>query len=135
MADEERCFIQGYASVFDFTDTHGDITRKGCFKKDLKAFPYRSMLFNHDKMRILGTWLSMKEDKIGLFVEGIVTDPQAIQWVVTKALLGLSIGYEADHIQQNNDHRNLKAVGLMEVSLTPVPVNREALITYCGLWK
>jgi len=55
--------------------------------------------------------------------------------VVTKALLGLSIGYEADHIQQNNDHRNLKAVGLMEVSLTPVPVNREALITYCGLWK
>jgi len=135
MTEIKSIIIEGYASVFDHIDTHGDVTKKGCFVDELKTYPYRSMLFGHDATRVLGHWLDMFEDDKGLRVLGCVTDKQAIQLVTCKALLGLSIGYSATDINQKNDHRNLKGIWLQEVSITPIPCNRHALILGCDAWN
>lgn len=88
------------------------------------------MLFAHKADDLpIGYWLVMEEDDTGLWVEGIVTDQAVGQAVLDQALRGMSIGYQTNKVDQRNDVKYILTMELLEVSLTPVPLNRRALIT------
>lgn len=121
--------IKGWASVFGESDSHSDITVKGCFRKDLKKFSYtRPMLLSHDPIRIIGRWDIIKEKKYGLWCEGTVFDKDTQFWIKKNCLSGLSIGYNGRKHKTNDCLRHLTEIELEEISVTSVPVNRAARI-------
>ena len=128
--------IGGWASIFDTIDNKGEMVKKGAFEKDLKEYNYRPMLFQHtdDKLPI-GWWLSMKECERGLWVEGVVNDEQISSLILNRALLGLSIGYRPVESEKRNGILCFKVVSLLEVSVTPIPLNRDCLITNIDIYN
>lgn len=124
-----RYHLAGYASVFHTPDLSGDITQPGCFLESLWRTPRLPMLHDHDRAAKLGQWTTLKEDRYGLWVEGVLElkhpAAQAI-WPALEAgrLTGLSIGFET---QISRDHpsqpgRDLDVVDLIEISLVGVPL-------------
>lgn len=127
--------IAGWASIFDRVDDHGDVVRKGAFVDDLRLFTYRPILVGHDQKHIAGRWDHMEETNFGLWVEGELFAQDAIDMVSDKVIMGLSIGYngQATAEPEAKGYRELKKVGLKEVSITPVPLNRHAVIMWTDL--
>jgi HK97 family phage prohead protease len=121
--------IKGWASVFGESDSHNDVTVKGCFVADLKKFTYvRPMLLSHDSSKIIGRWDLIQEKDYGLWCEGTVLDEDAQFWIREHCLSGLSIGYAGRQEKQEAGLRKLQTVELEEISVTAVPMNRAARI-------
>jgi HK97 family phage prohead protease len=121
--------IKGWASVFGESDSHSDVTVKGCFVTDLKQFTYtRPMLLSHDSSKIIGRWDLIREKDYGLWCEGTVLDEDAQFWIKERGLSGLSIGYAGRQHKQEAGLRKLQVVELEEISVTAVPMNRAARI-------
>ena len=80
----------GYAAVFDRVDRAGDVIRAGAFA-DCASVP---LLLQHRGAPV-GTLSSVSEDRQGLRVAGVVTDPQVAALLRRRALTGLSVGYWA----------------------------------------
>jgi len=129
--------FEGYASTFGNVDQGADVVMKGAFTKSLGARPATSikMLWQHDATQPIGFWTSAKEDERGLFVKGqILRDVQkgAEAYSLMKAgvIDSMSIGYktlEADFTQ--GGVRQLKEIGLYEISLVTFPMNDKATVT------
>lgn len=121
--------IKGWASVFGESDSHSDVTVKGCFISDLKKFTYtRPMLLSHDSSKIIGRWDLIEEREYGLWCEGTVLDEDAQFWIRESCLSGLSIGYAGLQHKRENGLRKLQTVELEEISVTSIPMNRAARI-------
>ena len=151
--DVARGTFKGYGSTFGNVDHGNDRVIAGAFTGTLKAFKDKNqlpaMFWLHDWKQPVGEWMSMHEDKKGLAVEGAL-------WVAGNALgqapiekseqvrnllnsngpKGLSIGYEAEEFEfvtEGEDSkilvRNLKKIGLLEVSPVPYGMNAEATVT------
>jgi HK97 family phage prohead protease len=131
--------IQGYGSVFNVTDSYGDIVAPGAFAASLEKWKAKSrmpaMLWQHDSATPIGSWTTMREDSVGLWCEGqlLLTVPagaQAYEHVKADTIDGLSIGFMTIERTWNNetDLRTLNIVDLWEVSLVTFPANDSARV-------
>lgn len=136
----------GYASTFDFIDSYGDVVRKGAFATDVAAFKAGDSVFgcyyahsmNSSPYDTVGVVKSMTEDDTGLLVdvELYVDDNPAAAYLYKMLQEGvvreMSFAYKVtDYAWEKVDDLEvfaIKAVELLEVSVCPVGVNRQALI-------
>jgi len=73
--DGKQGIFEGYASVFNNTDSDGDIILPGAFKNALTSQSRKvAMFFNHKTWELpVGKWDSLAEDDKGLYVRGQLT--------------------------------------------------------------
>lgn len=127
----------GYGAVFRNVDYGGEAIQPGAFVKSLRkhsdtgTFPV--MLWSHRPDVVIGKWHEMREDKHGLYVHGEFADTADGRDVHTlvkmKAIGGMSIGYTTIRADYDKDGvRNLKELGVHEVSLVAMPMNPMAQI-------
>ena len=133
-ANSEEGIFEGYGSVFDNVDSHGDIVRRGAFNDSLRAFQKEglmpSMYWMHKMDEPIGDWLEMREDENGLYVKGRLwirgdrAVPNAIKaynMMMGTGKKGLSIGYFTEE-QEASEYdggsvNNLLKVRLLETSV------------------
>lgn len=121
----------GYGAVFGNVDQGGDIVAPGAFMEFLAKGRMPSMLFGHQSRELpVGTYQSVKEDSVGLWVDGnLAIDTQRggdlHKLMKMKAITGMSIGYVTrdDSWDRVTGIRTLKKLDLPEVSLVNFPMN------------
>lgn len=125
----------GYASLFHQVDLGQDAVAPGAFRKSLASRSASGvrMLFQHDPSLVLGTWLELKEDSLGLHVQGQLTPRVAKAdevWALVEAgaLDGLSIGFKTIKSRRSakSGVRLLTEVDLWEISVVTFPMLPEA---------
>jgi HK97 family phage prohead protease len=86
---------------------------------------------------VVGRWDHLEETSFGLWAEGTILDDHHASLVENHAIWGLSIGYLPQKINQPEGaaQRELLTIGLKEISITPVPVNRHCRIMWTDKWK
>lgn len=129
--------FEGYASTFGNIDHGYDVVLPGAFTKSLtvRPAPQVKMLWQHDPAQPIGVWTHAAEDSKGLFVKGkllkdVAKGAEAYTLMKAGVIDSMSIGYrtmEADFAQSGV--RQLKEVGLFEVSLVTFPMNDQATVT------
>ncbi|MBN9343146.1 MAG: hypothetical protein BGO76_04115 [Caedibacter sp. 38-128] len=137
---EEEGVFEGYASVFEHLDDHGDRVVKGAFIDSLRQWWYSGqvpkMLWQHDPSQPIGVWESLEEDGHGLQVKGrLLLDVQrgreAYALMKAGVLDSLSIGYRVLEARPGlkSGERLLSKLELHEISLVTFPANDCAKIT------
>ena len=131
---DEKGEFEGYASVFNNVDRHGDIVMPGAFRKTISENPSVPILWQHDQTKPIGVTMAIREDQNGLLVKGQLNlDTQlgreAYSLLKQGALKGLSIGYQVIKDDLAGRVRQLKEVRLMEYSLVTFPANELAKVT------
>lgn len=137
----ENGVFEGYASIFDFEDAHGDVVCKGAFQKSLGEWHQKGvlpkMLWQHAPEQVIGVWTKMIEDDKGLYVEGrLLLDVEKAREAHTllreKAVDALSIGFREQRATRGKFGKShvkfLHDVQLMEVSLVTFAANDQAKI-------
>ena len=133
--------FSGYASVFGVEDSYGDVVLKGAFKESLAAWKEKgrlpSMLWQHDSKEPIGIYTLMKEDDIGLYVEGrLLIDDDALAkrahaHLKAGSIWGLSIGYYLPNGWEYDSEKGvfiLSEIDLWECSLVTFPSNDQAAV-------
>jgi HK97 family phage major capsid protein/HK97 family phage prohead protease len=135
-ATDEGTFA-GYASLFDRVDLGHDRVRRGAFAASLarRGAAAIRMLWQHDPNEPIGIWLSLAEDRAGLFVRGRLAEGagrarDALALLRQGALDGLSIGFRAARASTDRASgvRDLYEIDLWEISLVTFPMQPEARI-------
>ncbi|MDP2193808.1 MAG: HK97 family phage prohead protease [Alphaproteobacteria bacterium] len=130
--------FEGYASVFNYTDHHGDCVEKGAFAKSItKLTPKKlKMLWQHNQEKPIGVWESVYEDDYGLYVKGrllldVEQAREAYSFLKAGVIEGLSIGYmPVQHFYDPQKKATiLKEVDLLEISLVTFGANDQARVT------
>ena len=127
--------FSGYGSVFGVVDSYQEIVAPGAFTESLKnRMP--SLLWQHRSGEPIGVWPIVKEDTVGLHVEGKLAlktarGSEAYELLKMGAISGLSIVFitREDSYDKVTGIRTLKQVDLWEVSLVTFPANDSARIT------
>lgn len=127
---EEGTF-SGYASRFGMVDQVGDVVDRGAYAKSLSDGIVPALLWQHEPSSPIGVWTSVKEDAVGLRVEGkldlnTIKGREAHSLLKMGAIKGLSIGYRARDAESIGGIRHLKEVQLWEISLVTFPAQVEA---------
>ena len=134
-ADESGEF-SGYAAVFGNKDSGGDIIEKGAFSKTIREdFDRIKILSQHTDCELpIGKPLELREDDMGLFIRGKISDTakgRDIQTLMKDGVLNeLSIGYDAVELDYDSEQgvRRLKEIKLWEVSIVTWAMNDQAKI-------
>lgn len=131
----------GYASVFNVEDSYNDIILPSAFKETLKTKNIKSdvkLLWQHAPEKPIGYFEIIKEDTVGLYVEGqIILDIQqgleAYNLIKSKSVSGLSIGYivNKSEYDSKNGTRIIQEIELFEISIVTFPANQYSNITFC----
>lgn len=129
--------VEGYPSTFGNIDLGQDMVMPGAFKETLSDGPRVRFLFAHDPRLVLGVPKDLKEDKTGLFGDFKISRTQLGSDTHTLlkdgAIDSFSIGYEAKDFEfaeiDGVQVRKLNRIKLYEVSLVPIPMNQEAIVT------
>lgn len=136
----ETGVFEGYASVFDVTDSVGDAIAPGAFSESLEQWRQQNrqppLLWQHDSKQPIGAWREMFEDQHGLFVKGelfiddIARAKEAYKLLRENVVTGLSIGYRVIEAFRDEQRgvRVLSKLELMEVSMVTFPANDLARI-------
>lgn len=131
----EEGVIAGLGAAFGNVDLGGDRIVPGAFRKTLAERGDRPipMLMCHDAKRPLGAWSKARETAQGLEVEGRLTleapeGKAALALARDGALSGLSIGYLPGRHGFVGEVRELHEIKLLEISLTPLPMNEAARV-------
>jgi HK97 family phage prohead protease len=134
----ESGVIEGYASVFDEKDLGSDIVVRGAYANTLRAKSAGRipMLYGHDRARPpIGVWTEFREDQKGLFSRGWIdrasNDGGQLYRIIQKgAEFGISIGYRPvkHRFDAGRQARILEEIDLLEVSLTPLPMNESSRV-------
>ena len=129
----ESGLVSGLAAAFGNVDLGGDMIMPGAFATTLAehkaAGTAPAMLLYHDNKRPVGRWTEIEETSEGLFVTGKMTldcsdGREAYALARDGAITGLSVGYLPDaKPTYRGDVRELASLKLVEVSLTPTPMN------------
>ena len=132
--DEIGLFF-GYASIFNLEDSCKDIIINKAFKDTITKNKTIPLLWQHDRNKIIGNIYNLREDYIGLYIEGKVNYVKyyKIYSLIKNNLLnGLSIGYIANKFTFNpKGRRIIKSLDLIEVSLVLSPANKLSNVIYC----
>lgn len=135
--DSPRVF-EGYASKFGNVDSYGDMIMPGAYADTIKAENRNGrevkMRWNHYGA-VIGKWLEIREDDIGLWVKGELTPGHSVASDVAasmqhKAIDGLSIGYWVDQngYEMDGRLRKLKKINLIEISVVEEPADTLARV-------
>ena len=131
----------GHASVFGELDSYRDIVMPGAFKKSLKEdFIAKQrkvpMLWQHNSWAPIGVYPTIREDDIGLYVEGqcnmkVQQGLECHALMEQGALSGLSIGYTTVTSEWDEKEltRKLIEVNLWEVSPVTFPAGDSARVS------
>lgn len=130
----------GYASLFGRMDLSGDIVMPGAFQRTLKlrGAGRVGLLLEHDPKVPIGVWLSLEEDRRGLWVEGRIVGSadgaRAGAMMRSGALDGLSIGFRTVSADEDRSARvrRLTEIDLWEVSVVASPMLPEARARAAG---
>ena len=142
--DNNLSFVSGLISTFGNTDRDGDTILKGAFSKSLKDYKSRKktipILLSHDKSLQLGGVppTQLKETDEGLEMTDGALDMNLERSRDTTSLLknkfahSFSFGFRANvkQVELKDDGGLLfKEVELFEISIVPVPADKEAVVT------
>lgn len=137
----ETGVFEGYASVFNVTDSVRDCVLPGAFDKSLKKFRHEGrlppLLWQHDQQQPIGALRDVLEDERGLFIKGelfvedILRAREAHRLLREGVVTGLSIGYRAkkSYRDQNTGTRMLQEIDLLEISMVTFPALDSARVT------
>ena len=141
-ADLEEGVISGYASVFGNVDSYGDIVVKGAFSGFLKRVAENGkvvpIFYGHnmeDPKANIGGTIELREDSHGLLfkarldLSGDTYGRVVYEQLKDGRLDSLSFGYSVLDAKMTDKGYELRELELYEISVVPVPANREALIT------
>ena len=135
---QEDGVFAGYASVFGVLDSQSDIIEQGAFKASIaNRISEIKLLWQHDMREPIGVITTLKEDALGLYIEGRLLVNQVARAAEAYALIksgvvqGLSIGYSPVRYRYDEQKRirHISQVDLWEVSLVTFPANAAAQIT------
>ncbi|EKK4082784.1 HK97 family phage prohead protease [Cronobacter dublinensis] len=134
--DGKQGVFEGYASVFNNTDSDGDIILPGAFKSALTNQTRKvAMFFNHKTWELpVGKWDSIAEDEKGLFVRGQLTPGHSGATDLKAAMQhgtveGMSVGFSVtkDDYSLGTSGRIFKNIPfLREISVCTFPANELA---------
>jgi len=126
----------GYASIFDITDTQDDVMMRGAFRQSLeKGAKSIKLLWQHRPDEPIGYFTTLREDAVGLYVEGqLLLDLQrgreAYSLLLSGAVKGLSIGYQVLEAEYDEEGiRYISNLDLWEISLVTFPANVHSNVT------
>lgn len=134
--DGKQGIFEGYASVFNNTDSDGDIILPGAFKNALANQTRKvAMFFNHKTWDLpVGKWDALEEDSKGLLVRGQLTPGHSGASDLKAAMQhgtveGMSVGFSV-----NKDDYSIGTLGrifknvsaLREISVCTFPANELA---------
>ncbi|MDQ0303778.1 HK97 family phage prohead protease [Ancylobacter polymorphus] len=129
--------FEGYAAVFGRVDLGRDLILPGAFSRSLaeRGAGGVRLLFQHDPAEPIGSWLSLAEDSVGLYVKGQLTldvarAREVLALMRAGAIDGLSIGFRT--VEGRTDPRTrvrrLSRIDLWEVSIVTFPMQPDARI-------
>lgn len=132
--------FMGYGSVYSVLDDYDDIVAPGAFAESLAECQSKgimpALLWQHRSAEPCGAYTAMKEDSIGLYVEGKLAlktqrGAEAHELMKMKALSGLSIGFmtREDSYDHKTGIRTIKKADLWECSLVTFPANDRARVS------
>lgn len=136
--------FEGHGSVFDVVDSFGDVILPGAFSDTLKDHAKRgtmpALLWQHRADEPIGVYSVMREDDVGLFVQGqllvrqnVPTADRAHSLLKAGAVSGLSIGFNipkgGEEFSEEKNVYEISKVDLWETSIVTFPANRDAQIT------
>ena len=134
-AVSEDGLFSGYGSVFGVLDSYKEIVVAGAFTESLKT-RQPSLLWQHRSGEPIGIYTGVKEDAVGLHVEGKLAlktarGAEAYELLKMGAISGLSIGFQVrdESYDRVTGINTLKALDLWEVSLVTFPANDAARVT------
>ena len=123
--------ICGYATVFNVKDCYNDIILPQSLCKKMIT---DKIFYQHSYNKEIGKLINIREDDIGLYVEGLIdiySNYKLYSLVKNQLLNGLSIGYVAKKYRFENNVRILEKIDLIEISLVDFPANKFCRINYC----
>ena len=130
---DESGIFEGYASVFDVEDAHGDSVAKGAFKahldKLIKEKRKVKMLWHHDRYQPIGVYKEVEEDGKGLRFQGQLTlgvqkADETRLLMLAEAVDSVSIGgyvTQARNLDKLGLRRELQVIELNEISPVTFP--------------
>ena len=129
----------GYASVFEELDSYRDVVKPGAFQKSLADWAEKNrkvpILWQHNGSAPIGVYTEIREDSVGLYVEGrlnldVQQGREAYALLKQGALSGISIGYSVvrDETDSKSGVRRLFEVRLYEASLVTFPAADSARV-------
>lgn len=128
-AVSEDGLFSGYGSVFGVVDSYKEVVVPGAFSESLQG-RMPALLWQHRSAEPIGVYTTVKEDSVGLYVEGKLAlktarGAEAYELLKMNALNGLSIGFitREDSYDKVSGIRTLKKIDLWEVSLVTFPAN------------
>ena len=134
--DGKQGIFEGYASVFNNTDSDGDIILPGAFKNSLANQTRKvAMFFNHRTWDLpVGKWGALEEDSKGLLVRGQLTPGHSGAADLKAAMQhgtveGMSVGFSVskDDYSMGTSGRIFKNVAVLrEISVCTFPANELA---------
>lgn len=117
LADDEDGSFEGWALLWNTTDSYGTRFRAGAFASTLDSDPY-AFLWMHDPWTVLGTFTAEERDR-GVWIEGRYDDTPEGQAARTRARTGsapeLSIGFYRTAVNPDDESEITEAV-LVETS-------------------
>jgi HK97 family phage prohead protease len=130
----------GYASVFEYIDSHLDIVKPGAFTESIINHEFGSkkiqLLWQHKADSPIGCCKILKEDNYGLYVEAELflntqAGKEAYTFLKEGVINSLSIGYTPIkyYTDSNSGVRVLEKIDLWEISLVTFPANAQAQVT------
>ncbi len=134
----QKGIFEGYASVFGGVDSYGDTIARGAFAETLKKGASNvKMYYEHQRDKLIGKWIDLKEDSRGLYVVGEFTPNHRLAEDVYASLMhgaldGMSIGFRLaspDDFVVVGDVTVLKRIDLREVSLVSAPADSAARVS------
>lgn len=133
-AVSEDGLFSGYGSVFGVVDSYKEVVAPGAFAESLQG-RMPALLWQHRSGEPIGIYTSVKEDSVGLYVEGKLAlktarGAEAYELLKMQALNGLSIGFitREDSYDKVSGIRTLKKIDLWEVSLVTFPANEASRV-------
>ena len=134
--DDKPGVFSGYASVFNGVDSYGDTIMPGAYKGTLEGRDRPIQLRWNHWGPVIGKWLSIEEDEIGLKVTGELTPGHSVAddaYALLKhgAVTGMSIGYRVKSAMDfpEENRRELKEIELIEISIVENPADNAAQIS------
>lgn len=139
-SDQETGVFEAYGNVKWVVDSYREVAVDGAFKKSIARHKSEGtmpkMLWNHNPDVVIGKWLDMEEDDIGLKVKGQLAlntqkGRETYELLKMGALDSLSIGFTApkESYGSKDNVTYLEEIDLYEVSVVTFPANKESTVT------
>lgn len=135
----DELVIEGYASDFE-NDRQDEAFLPGAFDSAIKSFMENpALLYHHDYSKALGRVTELRKDEKGLFMRAVIDKPSAGSWaedifnkVRSGTIKGLSVGGRFFRKTTVGGEQRIHKADLMEISVTPMPVNPRTLFAVAG---